>query len=160
MRTAKQLLDLGAFSLSITWVGKILILQDSLRELELMSRYLRDQGYKIIRASSAKEAMEITLEEKPDAIITDAVMPGMSGFEFCRFLKRNLSHQQVPIVICSDEKQAVQRLWARKQGADAYVSKPYSGEDLLMAIQSVISEQLSAISYQFVYCSDVKLDDN
>ncbi len=134
----KQLLDLGAFRLSITWIGKILILQDSLRELDLMSRYLREQGYKIIRASSAKEAMEITLEEKPDAIVTDVVMPGMSGFEFCRFLKRNPTHQQVPIVICSDEKQPIQRLWARKQGADAYLIKPYSGADLLMAIRSVV----------------------
>jgi two-component system, chemotaxis family, response regulator PixH len=123
--------------LSITWVGKILIFENSCQELELMSCYLRDKGYKIIKASNAKEALEIALEEKPDAIVTDAVMPGMSGFELCRFLKRNSSHQQVPIVVCSDENQAIHRYWARKQCADAYVTKSCSGEDLLSAIQSV-----------------------
>jgi twitching motility two-component system response regulator PilH len=124
--------------LSITSVGKILIVEDSVRQWELMSRYLRNQGYKIITASNAKEALEMALEEKPDAIVTDVVMPGMSGFELCRFLKRNPSHQQVPIVVCSDGNQAVQRLWARKQCADVYVTKPYSGEDLLSAIRSVV----------------------
>lgn len=134
----KLLVNLGALRLSITWVGKILIFENSLKELELMSCYLREQGYKIITASNAKEALEIALEEKPDAIVTDVVMPGMSGFELCRFLKRNPSHQQVPIVVCSDENQAVHRLWARKQCADAYVTKPYIGEDLLSAIRSVV----------------------
>ncbi|MBD2166805.1 response regulator [Calothrix membranacea FACHB-236] len=121
--------------MGITWAGKILIVKDSLREWELMSHYLGDWGYKIVKASSAKEALEIALEERPDAIVTNVVMPGMSGFELCRFLKINLSSQKMPIVICSNKNQAVHHAWARKQGADVYLTKPYTPEDLLSAIK-------------------------
>ncbi|BAY94866.1 MULTISPECIES: response regulator [unclassified Tolypothrix] len=123
--------------MGITWAGKILIVKDSLREWELMSYYLGDWGYKIVKASAAKEALEIALEEKPDAIVTNVVMPGMSGFELCRFLKINLSSQKMPIVICSNKNQAVHHAWARKQGADVYLTKPYTPEDLLSAIKVV-----------------------
>jgi twitching motility two-component system response regulator PilH len=123
--------------LSIARVGKILVLEDSLNDLEFVSNYFRDRGYNIIKANSAKEALEIVLEEKPDAIITDVVMPGMSGFELCRFLNRNSTHQKVPIVICSSKNQTIHHLWARKQGADAYITEPYTPELLLSVIQSV-----------------------
>jgi two-component system, chemotaxis family, response regulator PixH len=104
--------------LSITLIGTILVVKDSLSGLELISHFLRDKGYDIIKATSAQEALEIVLEEKPDAIVTDVVMPGMSGFELCRFLNINLTNQKVPIVICSSN-QAIHHLWARKQSADA-----------------------------------------
>ncbi|BAY30729.1 two-component system, regulatory protein [Nostoc carneum NIES-2107] len=123
--------------MGITWAGKILIVKDSLREWELMSYYLGDWGYKIVKASGAKEALEIALEERPDAIVTNVVMPGMSGFELCRFLKINLSSQKMPIVICSNKNQAVHHAWARKQGADVYLTMPYTPEDLLSAIKVV-----------------------
>jgi len=123
--------------LSITWIGTILVVEDSLSELKLISYFLRDRGYNVIKATSAKEALEIVLEEKPDAIITDVIMPGMSGFELCRFLNINPTNQKVPIIICSSKNQAIHHLWARKQGADAYITKPYNSEQLLSIIQSV-----------------------
>ncbi|NDJ21677.1 response regulator [Nostoc sp. B(2019)] len=123
--------------MSITWIGTILVVEDSLSELKLISHFLRDRGYNIIKATSAKEALEIVLEEKPNAIITDVIMPGMSGFELCRFLNRNPTNQKVPIIICSSKNQAIHHLWARKQGADAYITKPYTLEQLLNVIQSV-----------------------
>jgi len=115
-------------------MGTILILEDALSELE---NALGDQGYKIIKAKTAKEALEIALEEKPDAIITNVFMPGMSGFELCRFLKSHPSQAKVPILICSAKNQTSQLLWGRKQGADAYLTKPYTAEELVNAIQSV-----------------------
>lgn len=122
--------------MSITWAGKILIIKDSLREWQVISHYLEDGGYNIIKASHAQEALEIALEEKPDAIVTDVVSPQKSGFELCRFLKIHLTHQKVPIVVCSNKNQAIDNLWARKQGADVYLTKPFTPEDLLRAIQS------------------------
>jgi twitching motility two-component system response regulator PilH len=123
--------------LSITWLGTILVVEYPLNELKLIRHYLTEHGYNIIKATNAKEALEIVLEEKPDAIVTDVVMPGMSGFELCRFLKSHPTHHKVPIVICSTKNQAIHHLWARKQGADAYITKPYTPEELLSVIQSV-----------------------
>lgn len=123
--------------MSITLLGTILIVEDSPSELELMSHYLKESGYEVIKATGAKEAIEKAVLHQPDVIITDVVMPGMSGFELCRSLKRNQATQEVPVVICSSKNQEIDRLWAMKQGADAYVTKPYTREQLLRAIKSV-----------------------
>jgi twitching motility two-component system response regulator PilH len=116
---------------------KILIVDDSLSQLDLMCHYLRDSVYRIIKVTSAEQALKIALQEELDLIITDVVMPEMSGFELCRFLKKNPATQKVPIVICSSKNQKVDRLWGMKQGAVAYVSKPFTREELLGAIESV-----------------------
>ncbi|MDZ8186770.1 MAG: response regulator [Nostoc sp. ChiSLP02] len=123
--------------MSINSLATILVVEESGQELELITYHLRNKGYNVIQASNAKEALELVLEEKPDAIVTDVVMPGMSGFELCRCLKTNPTNQKIPIVICSSKNQAIHQLWAKKQGADAFIAKPYTAEQLLSAIQSV-----------------------
>ncbi len=123
--------------MSLTLLGTILIVEDSPSELALMSHYLNESGYKVIQATGAKEALEKAISHNPDVIVTDVVMPGMSGFELCRSLKRNPATQKVPIVICSSKNQEIDRLWAMRQGADAYVTKPYTREQLLRTIKSV-----------------------
>ncbi|HYW19819.1 MAG TPA: response regulator [Nodularia sp. (in: cyanobacteria)] len=123
--------------MTVTLVSKILIVEDSPSELELMSYYLQDSGYKVIKSASAKEALEKVLSEQPDVIVTDVLMPEMSGFELCRFLKKNPITQKVPIVICSSKNQEIDKIWAIKQGADVYITKPYTREQLLRAIKSV-----------------------
>ncbi|MBD2499467.1 response regulator [Anabaena azotica] len=124
--------------MSITLVAKILIVEDSPSELELMSHYLQDSGYNVIKAAGAKEAMEKAVSENPDVIVTDVVMPEMSGFELCRSLKKNPITEKVPIVICSSKNLEIDRLWAMKQGANAYITKPYTREHLLGTIKSVV----------------------
>ena len=123
--------------MSLTLLGTILVVEDSPSELELISHFLNESGYKVIKATDGTEALEKLESEKPDAIITDVVMPGMSGFELCRSLKKNPDTQKVPIVICSSKNQEIDRLWAMRQGADYYVTKPYTREELLRAIKSV-----------------------
>ena len=123
--------------MNITSVGTILIVEDSPSELELMSHYLQESGYKVVKANGAKEAIEKIKTEEPKVVITDLVMPDMSGFELCRYLKKNPETQKVPIVICSSKNQEIDRLWAKRQGAQAYVTKPYTRDELLRAIKSV-----------------------
>jgi twitching motility two-component system response regulator PilH len=118
-------------------MATILIVEDSMTEMELMSRYLNESGYNVIKASNAKEALEKAVELKPDVIVTDVVMPEMSGFELCRHLKKHPVTEKVPIIICSNKNQEIDRLWGMKQGADAYITKPYTREQLLRAIKSV-----------------------
>ncbi|WP_414541986.1 response regulator [Nostoc sp. CCY0012] len=124
--------------MNLTLVGTILIVEDSPSELELMSYYLKESGYNIIKAVSAKDALEQAISQQPDVIITDVVMPGMSGFELCRSLKKHPMTQKLPIVICSSKNLEIDRLWAMKQGADIYITKPYTREQLLRAIKSVV----------------------
>lgn len=115
-------------------MSTILLVDDNQSQLELMQSYLRESGYKVIRITSAKEAVKHALIHKPDVIVTDVVMPGMSGFELCRRLKNNPETADVPIVICSSKDQEIDRLWGMKQGAQAYLTKPFSREQFLRAV--------------------------
>lgn len=117
--------------------GTILIIEDSLSEMELMSHYLRESGFLVLNATGAKQGLEVALEQKPNVILTDVVMPGMSGFELCRSLKKNPETKKIPIIICTSKNQEIDRLWGMKQGADAYITKPFSREHLIQSVKSI-----------------------
>ncbi|WJI24065.1 response regulator [Thermosynechococcus sp. B0] len=116
----------------------VLVVEDTPSEMALITSFLKDSGYNVIAATDAKEALEKVTQYKPDVVVTDVVMPGMSGFELCRSLKKNPETEKLPIVVCTSKNQELDRLWAMKQGADAYVTKPFSREDLLRALKSVV----------------------
>lgn len=117
----------------------VLIVEDSLSELELMSHYLDNGDYRIIKSTRAKQALDIALKDNIDIIVTDVVMPEMSGFELCRRLKKNSVTQKLPIILCTSKNQEIDRLWGLKQGASAYLTKPYTREQLIHTIQSVFA---------------------
>jgi twitching motility two-component system response regulator PilH len=124
--------------MSLTLMITILVVEDTPSERELMSHYLRESGYTVINAVSAQEALNKAVEQKPDVIITDVVMPGMSGFELCRSLKKHPVTENVPIIICTSKNQEIDRLWGMKQGADAYVTKPFTREQLVRAVKAIV----------------------
>jgi two-component system, chemotaxis family, response regulator PixH len=117
----------------------ILVVDDTPSELELMTRFLKESGFSVIVATDAKEAIAKAADFKPDVVVTDVVMPGMSGFELCRTLKKNEATQKMPIVVCTSKNQDLDRLWGMKQGADVYVTKPFTQDDLVKAVNSVLN---------------------
>jgi twitching motility two-component system response regulator PilH len=124
--------------MATTLVRTILIVDDTPSEMELISHYLQESGYSVIGVVNANTALNQAIEHCPDVIITDVVMPGMSGFELCRSLKRHPATQKVPIIICTSKSQEIDRLWGMKQGADFYLTKPFTREQLLRAVQAVV----------------------
>jgi twitching motility two-component system response regulator PilH len=118
---------------------KVLLVEDNLAQLELMECYLQESGHTVVYTTDAKEALNKALQQKPDVIITDVVMPGMSGFELCRSLKNNPATASVPIVICSSKDQEIDRLWGMKQGAVAYLTKPFSREQLIRTVKLAVA---------------------
>lgn len=115
----------------------VLVVDDTPSQLELMNIYLQDGGYNVITAGDAKDALVKAENDRPDIILTDVVMPGMSGFEFCRQLKRNPLTQRLPIVICSSKNKKIDRIWGMRQGADIYLTKPFSQQELIQALKSI-----------------------
>lgn len=120
-------------------MSTVLVVEDTLSELKLISIYLQDSGYNVIIATDAIEALQKAVQQKPDAIVTDVVMPGMSGFELCRKLKSNPNTKQLPIIICSSKDQEIDRIWGMRQGAAIYVTKPFTREQLVSAVKSVVT---------------------
>ena len=125
--------------MNTTKVATVLVVEDAPSEMALMSHYLQAEGFSVIGALTAQEGLDKAIAQRPDVIVTDVVMPGISGFELCRELKRTPETQAVPIVICSSKKQNIDRLWGMRQGAKAYLTKPYTREQLVDAVRTVLA---------------------
>lgn len=116
---------------------KILIVEDSQSERELITLYLESNNYQVIAATNAEEGMELAAKQQPDVIITDITMEGINGFEFCRLLKVYPDTEKIPVIACTARDRELDRMWGEKQGIDFYITKPYSQEELIKAIESV-----------------------
>lgn len=119
-------------------MATILLVEDTASERELLTRYLQDAGHLIIAASNGQEALKKIDSTAPDLVITDIVMPGMSGLELCRHLRKNPTTQTLPIVACTSKDQDLDRLWGMKQGISVYLTKPFKREDLVQAVASTL----------------------
>lgn len=116
----------------------ILVVDDAQSELDLMAKYLTEAGYKTVLANSGEEALAMTQANKPDAIVTDWMMPKMGGLDICRKLRRNPETEKIPIVACTAKDRDVDRMWAMKQGVKAYVTKPFTQQQLVSAVKEII----------------------
>jgi len=116
-------------------MSTVLLVEDNASQMDLIENYLRQGGHTVIRVSKPKEVVTHATKKKPDVIVTDVVMPGMSGFELCRKLKNHPATANIPIIICSSKNQEIDRLWGMKQGAKAYLTKPFSQEQLNRAVK-------------------------
>jgi CheY-like chemotaxis protein len=103
---------------------KILLVDDEENVQRVLSMGLESLGYMTLTASSGEEAIEIARAEKPDLILMDIVMPGISGFEACRRLKKDRRTWWMPIIIISALDREVDRELVWKAGADGYLTKP------------------------------------
>ncbi len=116
---------------------KVLVVEDTPSERELIYNYLTESGYMVTTASNGLEALQKIDEQMPDVVITDLVMPGMSGLELCRSLKKNPLTQNIPIIACTTKGQELDKLWGMKQGINVYLVKPFTKEEILRAVRSV-----------------------
>ncbi|AUC62138.1 two component signal transduction system twitching motility response regulator PilH [Cyanobacterium sp. HL-69] len=116
----------------------ILLVDDLKSELDLLNDYLTSAGYQVTTASDGKEALSKVIEIKPDAIVTDWMMPNMGGLDLCRQLKKNPDTATIPVVACTAKNAAVDRMWAEKQGVKAYVVKPCTKDQIVDAVKQAL----------------------
>jgi two-component system, chemotaxis family, response regulator PixH len=116
---------------------KVLVVEDTPAQMELITLYLRENGYNVFTANNAKDGLELIDKESPDVVVTDVVMEGMNGFEMCRAIKKNPITEKIPVIACTSRNTDLDRLWGMKQGVDAYLGKPFTSEELIRAVKSV-----------------------
>ncbi len=115
--------------------GKILLVDDELDLIETMSFRLEAAGYEVVTASDGAKALEMAQKERPDLIIMDVMMPGVSGFDALQNLKKGSDTKAIPTIIFSCGKE--EESWAKKAiglGAAGYIVKPFDGESLLFTV--------------------------
>lgn len=115
---------------------KILVIDDMKSELDLISQCLAKAGYAVVTATNGQEALKVVSSNRPDVIVTDWMMPEMGGLDLCRKLKKNPDTANIPVIACTAKNRDVDRMWAVKQGVVAYITKPYTQEELITALKS------------------------
>jgi twitching motility two-component system response regulator PilH len=120
-------------------MSKVLVVDDMQAELQLISNYLIKGGHHVTTANNGQDALTKIAAQKPDVIVTDLVMPDMSGLELCRKLKKEDETAAIPVIACTTKDRKVDQTWAQKQGVSVYLVKPCDQDQLLNAVQSVLS---------------------
>ncbi len=116
--------------------GDILIVDDALVNLRLLSAMLTAQGYTVRAVPSGEMALTAVTAEPPDLILLDIVMPGLSGFEVCEKLKANGATQAIPIIFLSSADAVVSKVRAFQVGGVDFISKPFQIEEVVVRIQT------------------------
>jgi two-component system, chemotaxis family, response regulator PixH len=121
-----------------------LVVEDSLTDIQLISSYLTQAGFKVVPVASGEEAQQqIQLTRTPvDLIVIDVILPGQSGFELCRALKSDSSTRPIPIVIYSSKNSDADKMWGQFLGADAYLAKPINQHELIQTVNRLCTNLL------------------
>ena len=114
---------------------KVLIVDDSPAEVKLMQGLLEREGYWPIALHDPRRVEEAIVSERPSVILLDIVMPGRNGYQVCRDLKGNAEFNSIPVIMVTSKDSASDKFWGQQQGADGYVTKPFTREDLLRAVR-------------------------
>ncbi|MBS7564796.1 response regulator [Mucilaginibacter sp. Bleaf8] len=120
--------------------GKSILIVDDNAELRLFLRQVLEKDYKIIEAEDGQKAIEITLENIPNLIISDIMMPLMDGIEFSRSIKERFETRHIPIILLSAKDALDTKIAGLESGADFYFAKPLSVDLLLLTIQNIFHQ--------------------
>ena len=118
-------------------IKNVLVVDDSATDTHILSNMLTKNGYTVSTVASGEEAIDKAKKEKPDLILMDIIMPGMSGFEATRTIARDPETASIPIIIVSTKGQETDKAWGLRQGAKDYVVKPVSEKVLMEKIQGL-----------------------
>lgn len=116
--------------------GKILVVDDTLASLKLLSDILKAEGYEVRSAISGELAVESAINNPPELVLLDISMPGMDGFEVCRRLKAHLDTRNVPVIFVSALSDTDEKVEGFGLGAVDFVTKPYQREELLARVST------------------------
>jgi DNA-binding response OmpR family regulator len=123
----------------------IMIVEDDPAISEMLSINLSKEGYDVLSAGSADEALKVVEEKDVDFFIVDIMLPGsMDGFDLIRILKSNENHKASPVLILSAKDDAADKVAGLELGSDDYVTKPFNVRELLARIKSIFRRQTTA----------------
>ncbi len=117
----------------------ILVVDDAPPNVKLLRLILKDAGYRVLEASSGPEALETLRREKPDAMVLDVRMPGMTGYEVCKEIRHDPEFAALPVIMVTALSLAEERIKGIEAGASDFISKPFNKKELLARIQSSLA---------------------
>ena len=137
---------------------KILIIEDEKNISEIVAKYLEKEGYTTLIANDGIEGLALFRDSNPDLVISDVMMPTIDGFEVLREI-RLIS--DAPVIMLTAKQEEVDRLKGFENGADDYVTKPFSPKELVRRVMVMLKRTYKVIEYKQVLIEgELKLDLN
>jgi DNA-binding response OmpR family regulator len=119
-------------------VAKVMVVDDALSDSKFMESILRGAGYQVVCYGDGEGLEEKVVTERPDILLLDIVMPKRSGYEVLRSLKKDAATKGTPVVLVTSKNQSSDEAWGRRQGADEYLGKPFTPEQLVSVVRRFV----------------------
>lgn len=119
-------------------MARVLIVDDSPTEVHVLKTWLEKNGFDTITAESGEDGIKLAKREKPDLVIMDVVMPGMSGFQATRQLHKDPDTANIPVLIVTTKDQETDKVWGMRQGAADYLVKPVTEKQLVDKVNAIL----------------------
>lgn len=140
--------------------SKVLVVDDNLQNLELITAYLEDIDCEILSAEGGQEALDIIEKDPPDLVLLDVMMPKISGFEVCKRIKNNPKTEHIPIIMVTalGEMGDIER--AINSGTDDFLSKPVNKWELLTRVKTMLKLKhlTDQLERTLTYLSEIEQD--
>ena len=120
---------------------RFLIIDDSTTIVTVLRRMLQQNGFATREAYDAERGIEIAEAEAPHLIFLDIVLPGMSGFEALRHLRRSPVTRNIPIIMISGNDQATEQFYLQRIGADDFMKKPFTRAEVFARIERLLDDE-------------------
>lgn len=119
----------------------LLIVEDNADMLAFVERQFKASGYTVLTATNGAEALAVLDEHYVNLVVSDVVMPQMSGFELCKTIKSDLNYSHIPVILLTAKTNLQSKIEGLELGADAYIEKPFSVEYLLANAANLIDNR-------------------
>ncbi|HEU4854346.1 MAG TPA: phosphate regulon transcriptional regulator PhoB [Nitrosospira sp.] len=136
----------------------ILVVEDEPAIQELISYSLRQAKHTVSSTKNAEEAMKIINDALPDLVLLDWMLPGMSGADFARMLRRAARTKDIPIIMLTARADESDKVTGLESGADDYITKPFSPRELLARIKAVLRRRAPEAADDVVEIGGLRLD--
>ncbi|GAB1720850.1 MAG: two component transcriptional regulator, winged helix family [Nitrosospira sp.] len=136
----------------------ILVVEDEPAIQELISYSLRQARHEVFCAKSAEQALDIVNNVLPDLVLLDWMLPGTSGVEFARVLRRSARTKSIPIIMLTARAEESDKVAGLEIGADDYITKPFSPRELLARIKAVLRRRSPEAADDIVEIGGLRLD--
>ena len=137
---------------------KVLIVEDEVAIVTLLRYNLEKEGFTVITTGDGEEAVRLVKDHRPDVIVLDWMLPGMTGIEVCKHIRWNQDVKNTPIIMLSARGEEGDRIRGLDSGADDYMVKPFSPPELISRIRAVFRRIRPSLSEKVLEFSGIILD--
>ena len=120
-------------------MARILIVDDSPSQLMGIRRIVEKLGHEALTAEDGAAGVEAAKRELPDMILMDVVMPNLNGFQATRQISKDPTTSHIPVILVTTKDQETDKVWGMRQGAKAYITKPFNEAQLIEVINGLLS---------------------